>query len=126
MKAHIALLFLCTALSTVLIAGCNKPQEISGNKKNVTEGARITDSDVDMAVLTVLARDETLKEFCISVVTTKGDVKLTGVVGSQDQINYANKLVGAIGGVLTIHNHLSVKTNGQNATDCQHHTTAAL
>jgi hyperosmotically inducible periplasmic protein len=109
MKSHIGLLFLGTALATLLIAGCNKPPETSNTQPSATVENHINDSDVNQAVRSALVMDEALKGFRITAVTTNGDVNLTGVVDNQGQSDYADKLVRGIEGVHTIHNHLSIK-----------------
>lgn len=45
----------------------------------------------------------------MAVATTKGDVRLTGVVSSQAQIDTAISVVRAAEGARTIHNELTVK-----------------
>lgn len=109
MKTHHGLLVLGITLVTMLIAGCNKPTEMPGTQPSATEGAHINDSDVNVAVRSALVQDEILKGFRITAETAKGDVKLTGVVDNQGQIDYADELVRNIDGVHTIHNHLSIK-----------------
>ena len=109
MKAHNGLLVLGMTLGTLLFAGCNKPAEMPGTQPSATEGTHINDSEVNQAVRSVLVTDETLKGLSITAVTTNGDVKITGVVDNQGQIDYANKLVRSIDGVHSIHNHLSIK-----------------
>jgi osmotically-inducible protein OsmY len=109
MKIQIGLLFLGTTLATMLVAGCNKPTEISGTQPSTTVETHINDSDVNLSVRSALAQDEILKGFGITVETTNGDVKLTGVVDNQGQFDYADKLVRGIEGVHATHNHLTIK-----------------
>ncbi len=109
MKTHNGLLVLGMTLGTLLVAGCNKPAETPGTQTSTTEGTHINDSEVNQAVRSALVMDETLKGLSITAVTANGDVKLTGVVDNQDQIDYSDKLVRGIDGVHSIHNHLSIK-----------------
>lgn len=111
MKMHSKLLILSTAFfSLMMLAGCNKPQETSVTlQPGSTMGAEIKDSDVTVNVKTALLLDEKTKGFDIIVVTLKGDVRLTGVVENQNQIDYVKKLVRSIKGVHSIHDELSIK-----------------
>jgi hyperosmotically inducible protein len=93
----------------MLITGCNKPIEISSTQPSAIEATHIIDSDINLAVRSALVQDETLKGFSITVVTTNGDVNLTGVVDNQSQIDYADKLVRNINGVHAIHDNLIIK-----------------
>jgi osmotically-inducible protein OsmY len=111
MKMHTKLLILSTAFfSITMLAGCNKPQETPATlQSGSTMGAEIKDSDVTIMVKTALLLDEKTKGFDITVATLKGDVRLTGVVENQNQIDYVKKLVRSIEGVHTIHDELSIK-----------------
>lgn len=95
---------------TVLSTGCNKPQEATGTATPSTKlGAEISDSEVNTRVKTALLHDANLKSFNIAVATLKGDVRLTGLVDNQSQIDQAIKLVRSIPGVHTIHDELGIK-----------------
>ena len=109
MKTNIALFFCAAVLALPLIAGCNKPAEISGTQASTAETPHLSDSEVNQAVRSVLLQDKNLMGFGITAVTTKGDVLLKGEVDNQRQIDYADQLVLGIAGVHTIHNHLSIK-----------------
>lgn len=105
------LIILSTALAGVtIISGCNKPQEsASTTKPNSSVTAEISDADVTTNVKTVLLRDETAKNFDITVVTLKGDVRLTGVVDNQAQLDQIDALVRSVNGVHSIHDELTLK-----------------
>jgi len=45
----------------------------------------------------------------ITVVTTKGDVRLTGILDSQAQIDEAIRIARAVNGVHAIHHELTIK-----------------
>ncbi len=110
MKTRATLLILSTTLICMVIAGCNKSHDITGTTKpNSTVKAEIKDSEVTTSVKTALLSDAEVKNFDIAVVTLKGDVRLTGVVDSQSQIDHMEKLVRSIEGVHSIHDELSVK-----------------
>jgi hypothetical protein len=51
----------------------------------VWAGSNLSDIDVTTQVKTALLRDGTLQQFDITVLTTKGDVRLIGVVDNQAQ-----------------------------------------
>jgi hyperosmotically inducible protein len=96
-------------LMTLSFVGCNKSQETKGSPPASTAGVEVNDSDLTTQVKTALVRDETLKGFDIAVVTTKGDVRLTGIVDNQSQIDQANKLARSIEGVHAIHDELTIR-----------------
>lgn len=102
--------FTLVAAIAILIGACNKPQNQAGTTTpNATVGAETNDIDVTTKVKTALLGDANLKNFDIKVVTLKGDVRLTGTVDNQAQIEHANALVRGIEGVHSIHDELSVK-----------------
>ncbi|MGZ8984229.1 MAG: BON domain-containing protein [Methylotenera sp.] len=111
MKTYAKLLILSTTLvSITMMVGCNKPQEATDTAKPIaTVNTAISDSDVTTKVKSALHSDEMVKSFDISVVTTKGDVRLTGVVDNQDQLDHIDKLVRSIEGVHSIHIELTIK-----------------
>jgi osmotically-inducible protein OsmY len=74
-----------------------------------TPVAAVDDADVTTKVQTALLREPTLKSFDIKVVTLKGDVRLTGMVDTQAQIDEALRLARAADGVHSIHDELSLK-----------------
>jgi osmotically-inducible protein OsmY len=71
--------------------------------------AAVDDVDVTTKVQTALLQDPALKAFDIKVVTLKGDVRLTGMVDTQAQIDEALRLTRAAEGVHSIHDELSLK-----------------
>lgn len=111
MKSYAKLFILsATVVGMTTIVGCNKPQEVTDTTKPSTSvKTEISDSDVTMKVKTALHSDEMVKSFDIAVVTTKGDVRLTGTVDSQDQLDYIDKLVRSIEGVHSLHDELTIK-----------------
>jgi osmotically-inducible protein OsmY len=64
---------------------------------------------VTTKVKTALHSDELVKSFDIAVVTLKGDVRLTGAVDNQVQLDHIDKLVRSIEGVHSIHDELTIK-----------------
>ena len=110
MKTHAVILILSITLIGMMVAGCNKTQEATGaSKPDGTLKVEVKDDEVTVRVKTALLSDEKINRYDIAVVTLKGDVKLTGVVDSQSQIGYVDKLVRSIEGVHSIHDELSIK-----------------
>lgn len=62
----------------------------------------ISDANINNDVKTALLRDDDLKNVEITVVSTKGDVRLTGELDSQNQINQAILIAEGVVGVKTI------------------------
>jgi osmotically-inducible protein OsmY len=111
MKMCAKLLILsATLFGMTMIVGCNKSQETTDTTKPSTAViASISDSDVTTKVKTALHSDEMVKGFDIAVVTTKGDVRLTGIVDNQDQLDHIDKLVRSVEGVHSMHDELTIK-----------------
>jgi osmotically-inducible protein OsmY len=65
--------------------------------------------DVTENVTTALLRNELLKGAQITVITTKGDVRLVGVLTSQAQIDAALATARTTDGVHALHNELTLK-----------------
>ncbi len=113
MKTRTGVIVLATTLAAVmtgLSTGCNKTQEATAiSPPNTKLGAEISDVEVTIRVKTALLQDTNLKRCDIVVATLKGDVRLTGLVDNQSQIDQAIKLVRSIPGVHTIHDELGIK-----------------
>jgi osmotically-inducible protein OsmY len=91
-------------------AGCSKPPEPVATQAAVQPSNQETaDADVTTGVNTALLRDSTLRSLDITVVTTKGDVRLTGQVDTQSQIDNALTIARGIGGVHSVHDELTLK-----------------
>lgn len=106
--ALMAALFALFAL--LVAAGCNKsaPPTTAQNQAQV-ENQETTDSAVSSAVKTALLQNSDLHTFDITVVTSKGDVRLTGQLDTQAQISTALSVARGIQGVHSIHDELTVK-----------------
>lgn len=89
---------ICLAL--LLLAGCTKPPAAA---------PEVSDIDITEHVKTALQQDDSLKSFNITVVTQKGDVRLTAVLDTQGQVDSALKIARAAEGVHAIHDELTVK-----------------
>jgi hyperosmotically inducible protein len=74
-----------------------------------TVGAKIDDANVTGRVKTALLADPDIKSFDISVLTSKGEVQLTGFVDNQGQIDQAIRIARATEGASSVKNELTIK-----------------
>ena len=72
-------------------------------------GEYIDDSVITTKVKSLLAADDFLKSFQISVETHKGTVQLSGLVGSQKAVDTAGEIARSVKGVISVKNDLIVK-----------------
>ena len=72
-------------------------------------GEYVDDSVITTKVKSLLAADDFLKSFEISVETYKGTVQLSGFVDSQKAIDKAVEITRSVKGVKSVKNNLSVK-----------------
>ena len=77
--------------------------------KAATVGNTLDDSIITTRVKTVLLADPDVKGVEIGVVTRKGEVQLSGFVGTQVQIDRAVALAQVVEGVQSVVNQMSVK-----------------
>lgn len=103
-----------TLVGITTIVGCDKSPETTSAQTSALVGSHSgstsdNDSEVTLRVKSALAQDEILKKFEITVSTLKGDVRITGVVDNQAQIDHADKLLHSIEGVHSIHDELTIK-----------------
>jgi osmotically-inducible protein OsmY len=110
-KTPARILMAAFASAAVLAAGgCQKPIEaVIVPAPAVALSTEVTDMAVTERVKLALLNDPSLKAFDIVVVTTKGDVRLTGTVETQSQIDHADAVVRAVDGVHSIHGELLLK-----------------
>ena len=83
------------------------------NRLTLTSAARKSENSDDKTmtskVKTALLADTTIKNLDIAVVATKGDVRLSGEMESQAQIDEAIKTTRAVDGVQSVQDQLSIK-----------------
>lgn len=84
------------------------------NKLMLKEGARTIGNKIDDAVVTAkvksaLLGDAAIKSLDIAVVTSKGDVQLSGFVDSDTQIARATEVATGVEGAQKVTNQLSLK-----------------
>ena len=72
-------------------------------------GEYVDDSVITTKVKSLLAEDDFLKSFQISVETFKGTVQLSGFVNSQKAIDKAAEITRSVKGVKSLKNNLIVK-----------------
>jgi len=72
-------------------------------------GEYVDDSVITTKVKSLLAADDFLKSFQISVETYKGTVQLSGFVGSQKAVDKAGEIARSVNGVTSVKNDLIVK-----------------
>ena len=81
----------------------------ASTSKQESTGEYVDDSVITTKVKALLAEDDFLKSFQISVETYKGTVQLSGFVGSQKAIDKAGEIARSVNGVKTVRNNLIVK-----------------
>jgi osmotically-inducible protein OsmY len=72
-------------------------------------GEYVDDSVITTKVKSLLAKDDFLKSFQISVKTYKGTVQLSGFVASQQAVDKAGEIAHSVKGVTSVKNDLVVK-----------------
>lgn len=72
-------------------------------------GTKLDDTVITTRVKTVLMADEGVKSPDIAVVTRNGEVRLSGFVNNQGQIDRALEISGAVEGVTKVSNDMSIK-----------------
>jgi len=72
-------------------------------------GEYVDDSVITTKVKTLLANDDFLKSFQISVETFKGKVQLSGFVNSRQAVKKAGEIARSVQGVQSVRNDLIVK-----------------
>ena len=77
--------------------------------KQTSPGEYVDDSVITTKVKSLLAADDFLKSFQVSVETYKGTVQLSGFVGSQKAVDKAGEIARSVKGVKSVKNDLIVK-----------------
>jgi len=81
----------------------------ASTSKQESAGEYVDDSVITTKVKSLLAADDFLKSFEISVETYKGTVQLSGFVGSQKAVDKAGEIARSVKGVKSVKNDLIVK-----------------
>ena len=95
--------YLVLILLIATFVGC------ASTSKQESTGEYVDDSVITTKVKSLLAADDFLKSFQISVVTYKGTVQLSGFVSSQQAIDKAGQITRSVKGVKSVKNDLIVK-----------------
>jgi hyperosmotically inducible protein len=99
-----------SAVVLLLLMGCNKPSEVLHVLiPTSSKSSSVPDSEVSQKVQIAFLSIPGFEAFDIDVVSRKGDVRISGVVDSQSQIDAALKFAREIDGAHTINNQLTVK-----------------
>jgi osmotically-inducible protein OsmY len=81
----------------------------ASTSKQESTGEYIDDSVITTKVKSLLAADNFLKSFQISVETYKGTVQLSGFVGSEKAVDKAGEIARGVKGVKSVKNDLIMK-----------------
>ena len=81
----------------------------ASTSKHESTGEWVDDSVITTKVKSLLAADDFLKSFEISVETHKGTVQLSGFVDSQQAVDKAGEIARGVNGVKSVKNDLIVK-----------------
>jgi osmotically-inducible protein OsmY len=81
----------------------------ASSSKHESTGEYVDDSVITTKVKSLLANDDFLKSFQISVETYKGVVQLSGFVNSQQAVDKAVQIARSVKGVTSVKNDLIVK-----------------
>lgn len=103
-------------LSLVVVLLCAAPMAFAQTKDTSAVdiprqvgGVQSDDMEITKRVKSAIAIDNAFSGFNIVVVTTKGDVRLTGNVDNKEQIQQILAITRAVDGVKTVHDELKVK-----------------
>ena len=88
------------------LGACSKPAPMVQLTPPI---AAVTDMDISTGVKTALLRDDMTKSFEVIVFSRKGNVRMSGVMDTQAQVDQALALTRAVQGVRTVNAELSVK-----------------
>ena len=102
-KSQIVIPFLVLLMLIAALAGC------AATATRGSTGDYVDDSVITTKVKSLLAADDFLKSFQISVETYQGTVQLSGFVNSQKAVDKAGEIVRSVKGVKSLKNNLIVK-----------------
>jgi len=102
-KRNIVIHFLVLLMLIAAFAAC------AATRTQESTGEYVDDSVITNKVKALLAEDDFLKSFQISVESFKGTVQLSGFVNSQKAVDKAGEITRSVKGVKSIKNNLIVK-----------------
>jgi len=81
----------------------------ASTRTHESTGEYVDDSVITTKVKALLAEDDFLKSFQISVETYKGTVQLSGFVNTRQAVHKAGQIARSVRGVTSVKNNLIVK-----------------
>jgi osmotically-inducible protein OsmY len=102
-KRNVVISCLAVLMLLATFAGC------ASTRTHESAGEYVDDSTITTKVKALLAEDDFLKSFQISVETYKGTVQLSGFVNSRDAASKAGEITRSVKGVRSVKNNLIVK-----------------
>ncbi len=102
-KRNIVIRYFVLLMLIATFAAC------ASTPKQESTGEYVDDSVITTKVKSLLAADDFLKSFEISVETYKGTVQLSGFVDSQKAVDKAVEIASGVKGVKSVKNSLNVK-----------------
>jgi len=102
-KRDIVIRYFVLVMLMVAFVACDSASKQEG------AGEFVDDSVITTKVKALLAEDDFLKSFQISVETYKGSVQLSGFVDSQNAVDKAGEIARSVKGVKSVKNNLNVK-----------------
>jgi len=102
-KRNIIVYYLVLLMLISTFAAC------ASTRTRESTGEYVDDSVITTKVKSLLASDDFLKSFQISVETYQGTVQLSGFVNSKKAVEKAGEIVRSVKGVKSIKNNLIVK-----------------
>jgi osmotically-inducible protein OsmY len=101
-KKHLIIRSLLLLMLITTFAAC------ASTRTHESTGEYVDDSVITTKVKGLLAEDDFVKSFQISVETFKGTVQLSGFVNSQRAVNKAGEIAWTVKGVKSVKNNLIV------------------
>ena len=110
MKLTTQLTSLLLGTMILVTVGCDSPPAMTP-APYTAETVPVEPSDLALTtrVKSALLEAPDINMYDIAVESTKGDVKLTGLLGTQAQIDETVRLVKLVNGVKAVHNELAIK-----------------
>ena len=102
-KSHLIIHFLVLLMLIATLAAC------AATRTQSSAGEYVDDSVITTKVKALLAEDDFLKSFQISVESFRGTVQLSGFVNSQKAVDKAGEIARSVQGVKSLKNDLIVK-----------------
>src|SRR5208337_5182675 len=102
-KRNVFIGYLVLLMLVAALAAC------ASTRTHESTGQYVDDSVITTKVKALLAEDDFLKSFKISVESYKGTVQLSGFVNSQNAVDKAGEITRSVKGVTSVKNNLVLK-----------------